>query len=98
MEFVASTPVPKSIVPTVTQQASLTLFDLDPLELARQISLIEFELFKAISPKECLNQSWMKKDKESLSPNALKLIRWSTSVRVLEMYTDKKTDELVGRS
>jgi hypothetical protein len=56
--------------------------DIDPLEMARQITLTEFELFKAILPRECLNGAWMKKGKENSAPNVLKMIRWSTSVRI----------------
>lgn len=30
--------------------------EIEPLEIARQLTLIEFNLFKKIIPKECLNQ------------------------------------------
>jgi hypothetical protein len=75
---VASTPVPKSIIPTVT--TNLALYDMDPIEIARQITLIEFELYKAISPTQCLNQAWNKNGKEETAPDVLKMIRWSNDI------------------
>ncbi|KAL6054788.1 Son of sevenless 1 [Balamuthia mandrillaris] len=33
----------------------------DPLEVARQLTLIEYNLYKSIKPQECLNQAWTKK-------------------------------------
>ncbi|KAI9199222.1 ras guanine nucleotide exchange factor domain-containing protein [Polychytrium aggregatum] len=54
--------------------------DFDPLEVARQITLIEFELFSAIKPREFLDLAWMKDDKEKLAPNIMKMARWSNHV------------------
>lgn len=50
-------------------------------QVARQITLVEASLFKAIKPHELLNQAWTKKDKETKAPNALKMIRHSSRVR-----------------
>ena len=49
--------------------------DLHPEEVARQITLIEFDLYKAIRPWECLGLAWSKKDKEKRAPNILKMIQ-----------------------
>eukprot|EP01099_Mayorella_cantabrigiensis_P002786 TRINITY_DN2238_c0_g1_i1.p1 TRINITY_DN2238_c0_g1~~TRINITY_DN2238_c0_g1_i1.p1 ORF type:complete len:767 (-),score=215.63 TRINITY_DN2238_c0_g1_i1:41-2341(-) len=53
----------------------LTFDDLDATELARQLTLLEHRLYKAIQPKELLHQAWSKKDKETRSPNVLSMIR-----------------------
>ncbi|KAJ3417139.1 hypothetical protein HDV05_006998 [Chytridiales sp. JEL 0842] len=37
------------------------IFDVDPLELARQLTLIEFEHFLHVKPHECLDQIWSSK-------------------------------------
>ena len=52
--------VPKPMLPPPTKRGhthSLGLLDLHPTEVARQLTLIEFALFKKIQPKECLNQA-----------------------------------------
>jgi len=58
----------------------LRVVDFDPLELARQITLIEFEMFKTIKPTEFLDQAWLSKDKEKLAPGILSMTKWSTNV------------------
>ena len=54
--------------------------DIDPLELARQLTLLEFELFKTIKPTEFLDQAWLSKDKEKLAPGIMSMTKWSTRV------------------
>lgn len=41
-------------------------------EIARQLTLINFDTFSKIEPKECLNQNWNKKD--GSAPNVRKMI------------------------
>jgi len=81
VNFVSTQKAPEPIIlVNVTDSSTLTLTDIDPVELARQITLIEFDLFKKILPKECLKQSWTKAGKEQNSPNVLKMIHWSNDV------------------
>lgn len=42
--------------------------------------LQEFKLFSKILPKECIHQSWTKKNKEELSPHICALIQKSNSI------------------
>lgn len=53
------------------------LFDFHPLELARQITLLEKSYLDSILPQELLNLAWTKKNKETLAPNVLSMIRFS---------------------
>ncbi|KAL9646639.1 hypothetical protein ABK040_010751 [Willaertia magna] len=46
------------------------------LEVARQITLIEYNIFRKIEPKECLNQSWNKEHRVTKAPNIYKMIQW----------------------
>ncbi|KAJ3240011.1 hypothetical protein HDU78_002538 [Chytriomyces hyalinus] len=55
----------------------LSILDIDPLELARQLTLIEAELFVNIKPREFLDMAWMKDNKDVKSPNITKMVQWS---------------------
>ena len=43
-------------------------------EIAKVITLMDFEFFQKIEKRECLSQSWKKKNKHELAPNILGLI------------------------
>ncbi|KAI9138851.1 ras guanine nucleotide exchange factor domain-containing protein [Paraphysoderma sedebokerense] len=62
------------------EDIKIKIADLDPLELARQITLIEFDLFRNLKPFEFLDQAWMKEDKTVKAPNILKMSAWSNHV------------------
>jgi hypothetical protein len=94
-----------SIVSTMTTKATaepLKFMDLDPLETARQLTLIEHELFFNIKvfwciynlqPREFLDCAWMKDTKETFAPNIMKMVRWSNHVvawLVTEVVSNKE--------
>ncbi|KAI8910301.1 ras guanine nucleotide exchange factor domain-containing protein [Gorgonomyces haynaldii] len=57
------------------------LAELDPLEVARQLTLMEYDMFQSIKkPRELLDCNWMKEDKEVLAPNIIRMVRWSNHV------------------
>lgn len=48
---------------------------LDPLEIARQMTLRDEAIYKTIRPRECMNQAWNKPaTSKEMAPNILKLI------------------------
>mmetsp|Transcript_20287 Transcript_20287/g.77658 ORF Transcript_20287/g.77658 Transcript_20287/m.77658 type:complete len:990 (+) Transcript_20287:129-3098(+) len=49
--------------------------DVNPIEFARQQSLLDFEVYKQISPSELLGLNWSKKDKKDKAPNVYKFIQ-----------------------
>lgn len=51
-----STPGPIPILPR--NMSSIQLLDVDPLEMARQLSLTDFKLYSSIRPIECLGKAW----------------------------------------
>jgi son of sevenless-like protein len=56
------------------------LLTLHPLEIARQLTLIEADYFRAIHPSELVGCAWVKSRKEDTSPNYLRMVRHSTAV------------------
>ncbi|KAJ6234207.1 guanine nucleotide exchange factor [Anaeramoeba flamelloides] len=66
--------MPKPILPKDLN--NFTFMELDRVEFARQITLIEFNLFRKIKPKECLKQGWTKKDKQIRAPNIVNLTNY----------------------
>ncbi|KAI8901142.1 ras guanine nucleotide exchange factor domain-containing protein [Globomyces pollinis-pini] len=75
----------------------LKLAELDPLEVARQLTLIEHELFTSIKPRELVGLAWMKDDKEILAPNIIRMVRWSNHIiqwLVTEIVTLKDNPKL----
>lgn len=74
----------KTLIPTFADQAptpilpkelnNFTFFDLDVVEIARQLTIIEWKMYKLIQEKELLGLAWQKKDSEKRSPNLLNFI------------------------
>lgn len=48
--------------------------DLDPTEVARQLTLIDSNLYRAIKPQECLGQPWNKPGASQRAPNITSMI------------------------
>jgi len=74
LHFAAS--MPESLTPPTNN-----FLDFSPREVARQLALLEFEVYRRIHPTECMHQSWTKKDKrDTVSPNICRMIQRSNTV------------------
>lgn len=49
-------------------------------EIARQLTLIEFDMFRSIRNSELLNQSWNAKNRQHKASNIIKMITWFNTV------------------
>ena len=74
---VATSP-PPSILPKNPKK--IKLLDIDPLELARQLSILEQELYKKIRPIECLTRSRESSRIGKSSDNISNIIRLTNRV------------------
>jgi len=75
MANVSSDKMPKPLI-ALNRKPFATIeefLECPPLEVARQIALIEHAIFKQITPKECFKCAWSKQDKEKNSPSIVAL-------------------------
>ncbi|KAJ1546097.1 hypothetical protein HK405_007407, partial [Cladochytrium tenue] len=56
------------------------ILEFDPLELARQLTLIEADLFARVKGREFVGLAWTKEDKAERAPNLLRMNQWSNHV------------------
>jgi son of sevenless-like protein len=59
----------------------LKFMDIDPLELARQLTIMDGRLFAKITPQECLGKAWPK-EYGSEAPNISAMIDMSNAVSI----------------
>jgi len=89
---------PKTILPSSTIRQ---IQDISPVELARQFTLMRYEVFKKIRPREFCNLAWTKKDAARRAPNIVKVIKDFNSTgslvtcTVLSQSEPKKRTKLI---
>jgi hypothetical protein len=66
-------------------------------EIARQLTLMEFVLYRNIKPWEFFNQAWTRKNKETTSANVLKMIKRFNEVSTWVSTEIVRTEKLKDR-
>ncbi|KAJ3215062.1 hypothetical protein HDU67_000842 [Dinochytrium kinnereticum] len=61
---------PSAIIPRISYK-KLSLIDIDPLEIARQITLLQSRIFNSIHPSELINLEWSRKGGKALNVRAM---------------------------
>jgi hypothetical protein len=69
--------VPQPLLPKSFK--NLTMTDIDPLELARQLTIVDSQIYNTLKPHEFLNKAWSNKDSD-FAPNVKAMIEWSNQV------------------
>jgi hypothetical protein len=59
---------------------SMDITEWPSVEIARQLTLVEFELFESIQARECLNQAWNQKNQKTQAPNIFEMITRTNQV------------------
>jgi hypothetical protein len=67
-------PPPTPKIPRNLNSGNLNFMDVEDEEIARQLTLIDYEYFAAIKPTELLNQAWNKPSLQSRCPNVMAAI------------------------
>ncbi|KAJ3443945.1 ras guanine nucleotide exchange factor i-related [Anaeramoeba flamelloides] len=65
---------PEPKLPKTIFSPKLNLFDVDPEEIARQITLIEYNIYEKIKPSELLKLAWSSPKLRHRSPNVIQMI------------------------
>jgi len=90
---------PPSIPPRNLRK--IKFLDIDPLELARQLSLVESKLFCQIQANECLGKAWPKEFAKEGTPNIKAMIdmsnaltRWVAETILLQVEQKKRASTI----
>jgi len=96
MHHIYSVPPTDFQIPNSTLSPSELFMNLNDEEIARQLTLIEFHLYKAIEPSELLNQSWNKDKLKYRASNICELLarlnRLSFWVPSMVLWMEKMKD------
>eukprot|EP01117_Protostelium_nocturnum_P011672 TRINITY_DN4248_c0_g1_i1.p1 TRINITY_DN4248_c0_g1~~TRINITY_DN4248_c0_g1_i1.p1 ORF type:complete len:1192 (-),score=368.09 TRINITY_DN4248_c0_g1_i1:43-3618(-) len=99
--FLFRDPPPEPILPKHMDEG-LSIFNVDPMEIARQLTLQTWEQWSKIQPIEFFNQAWSKPKLQHLAPNIISMINsfnsfaaWVSTAIVSEKKIKKRVKVFV---
>lgn len=92
---VRTSDMPAPILPKNLKR--LRFLDVDPLEMARQLTIMDGKLYSRIKPVECLDKNWGKGDSEHIAANVKASIEYSNQVTAWVTDSILSKDEVKKR-
>ncbi|ORX52680.1 ras GEF [Hesseltinella vesiculosa] len=86
-------PMPQSILPRNPKK--FKLLDLDAIELARQLTIMDFKMYSSIRPIECLDKAWSRDNDENGQPVAVNI---RASIEYCNQVTSWVSDAILSQS
>jgi hypothetical protein len=71
------------------EKKGATFLDFKAIDVAKQLTMIDLNIFKKITPQELSHQSW---SKENSSPNVARMIEQSNEVKSLTKRLNLHSD------
>ncbi|ORZ25027.1 ras guanine nucleotide exchange factor domain-containing protein [Absidia repens] len=93
---VRTTEIPPPILPKNMKR--LRFLEIDPLELARQLTMMDSKLYSRIKPVECLDKNWGRADSQHTAANVKASIEYSNQVTAWVTDSILSKEELKKRS
>ncbi|KAI8088828.1 ras guanine nucleotide exchange factor domain-containing protein [Halteromyces radiatus] len=93
---VRTTEMPPAILPKNMKR--LRFLEIDPLELARQLTVMDSKLYSRIKPVECLDKNWGRADAQHTAANVKASIEYSNQVTAWVTDSILSKEELKKRS
>lgn len=85
--------IPQSILPRNTKK--FKLLDLDPTELARQLTIMDFKMYSSIRPIECLDKAWSRESADDTAPTATNI---RASIEYCNQITSWVSDAILSQN
>ncbi|KAI8339106.1 ras guanine nucleotide exchange factor domain-containing protein [Chlamydoabsidia padenii] len=85
--------IPQSILPRNPKK--FKLLDIEPIELARQLTIMDFKMYSSIRPIECLDKAWSRETPDDVAPTAINI---RASIEYCNQVTSWVSDAILSQN